>query len=393
MTLTKKVAFYASVICLIIPRTTYGVPNHTNESPPNINAKGAVLVEANSMRILWERNAEIPLPMASTTKIMTCIMALEKGNLEDIVVASKRAAAAPKVKLFLKPGEKQTLEDLLYALMLQSSNDAAVAIAEHIGGSVEEFCELMTQRARELGAKATVFKTANGLDAPGHVSSPYDLALMAKHAFENPQFLEIIATPARNIPSKPLEGSHPHALQNKNQFLHSYQGANGIKTGYTGLAGHCFVGAAKKEDMQLFAVVLASGWGAAGRSQKYTDTIRLMEYGFKNYKIVHLKQAMDEAGTIPVVKGEEGFVKLAYGESFSLPLTTTEKEQVSILVEIPEDIQAPVRSHQPIGKAQIFIEDSLVGTLPIIATADVEKRTIRRSLQKAINQWIDLLYQ
>jgi len=393
MSLKRKITFYFHMLCFIISWPLYAATNSKIEEPRNINALGAILVEENSMRVLWERNPNIPLPMASTTKIMTCIIALENGNLEDVVVASKRAVAAPKVKLYLQVGEKQTLEDLLYALMLQSSNDAAIAIAEHIGGSVEAFCQMMTQRARELGAKATTFKTPNGLDAPGHQSSPFDLALMAKHAYEKPAFLKIINTPSRNIPSSPLEGSRPHNLQNKNSFLNSYQGANGIKTGFTGLAGHCFVGGAKREDMQLFVVVLGSGWGAGGRNQKYTDTIRLMEYGFNNYKIIPIKQAMDQAGVIPVIKGEQDFVPLAYGQALSLPLTTEESKKIYISIDIPEDLEAPIKSREPIGKAQVFIDGSLVKTLPIITTSSVEERTIMSSFKKVIDKWIDLLHK
>lgn len=359
--------------------------------PNNINAKGAVLVEESSMRVLWERKSNTPLPMASTTKIMTCILALEQASQDEIVIASERAAAAPKVKMYLKPGEKQRLGDLLYALMLQSSNDAAVAIAEHVGGSVEVFCEMMTTKAHALGATSTFFKTANGLDAPGHMSTPYDLALITKYAYENPEFLKIINTPSLNVPSIPLEGSRPHNLQNKNRFLTGYNGANGVKTGYTGLAGHCFVGGAKRDDMQLFAVVLASGWGQAGNSRKYTDTINLLEYGFNNYKMTNVKQAMDKAGTLPVIKGEEEFVTLAYGESLDLPLKEGEKEQISISIKLPHGLSAPVKPNKIIGEADICINGSTMKTLPIITTSGSDKRTIRRSFEKVILEWTNLL--
>ena len=275
MIIRKKIVFCCLTILLTIPL-------NVSAEPSSIHAKGAVLVEEESMRILWGRDPEVPLPMASTTKIMTCILALEKGKMDDVVIASKRAAGAPKVKMYLQAGEKQYLGDLLHALMLQSSNDAAVAIAEHIGGSVEGFCDMMTQRANEIGAKSASFKTPNGLDAPGHMASPYDLAIITKHAYKNPDFLKIINTPSKQIPSSPLEGSRPHQLQNKNRFLNSYAGANGVKTGYTGLAGHSFVGGAKRGEMQLFTVVLASGWGQAGSARKYTDTMQLLDYGFEH---------------------------------------------------------------------------------------------------------------
>lgn len=368
----------------------YATETQGIQEPQNINAKGAILVEKESMRVLWERNSQTPLPMASTTKIMTCIVALEQGNLDDVVTASKRAAAAPKVKMYLKPGEKQTLEDLLYALMLQSSNDAAVAIAEHIGGSVEEFCQRMTRRAKELGAKATGFKTPNGLDAPGHMSSPHDLAIITKHAYETPEFLKIINTPSRSIPSSPLEGSRPHQLQNKNRLLTSYQGANGVKTGFTSLAGHSFVGGAKRGDMQLFAVVLASGWGPGGNQKKYTDAINLLNYGFEHYEITPIKEKMDKIGHLPIIKGQSDFMALAYGESLELPLTKEEQQQITITFDLPEHLEAPVRSHKAIGRANVYINNSQVETIPIITTSSVERKTIRHSLEQVIERWTTL---
>ncbi|HHX60781.1 MAG TPA: D-alanyl-D-alanine carboxypeptidase [Epulopiscium sp.] len=390
MIIRKKIVF--CWLTTFLATSIIKTPANIFAEPTNVNAKGAVLVEESSMRILWEKDSDIPLPMASTTKIMTCILALEQGDLKDVVTASKRAAAAPKVKMYLKPGEKQTLGDLLHALMLQSSNDAAIAIAEHIGGSVEEFCELMTQRAKELGTHSTCFKTPNGLDLPGHMASPYDLAIITKHAYQNPEFLKIINTPSLTIPSAPLKGSQPHHLQNKNRFLNSYEGANGVKTGFTGLAGHCFVGGAKRNDMQLFAVVLGSGWGPGGSSKKYTDTIKLFEYGFSNYKMIPIKKAMDAIGTVPIIKGEEAFVTIAYGNSLEVPLTQEEEKQIFITLEIPEGITAPIRSLEPIGIAKVYIGESLVGTLPVITTSSAEKKTISRSLKKVIFQWTNLLH-
>lgn len=385
MFIRKKIIFCYLTIFLAMPISLC--------AEPSINAKGAVLVEEESMRILWERDSALPLPMASTTKIMTCLVALEQGDMEDVVTISKRAAAAPKVKLSLQAGEQQTLGDLLYALMLQSSNDAAVAIAEHIGGSVEVFCEMMTQRAIELGAKGTSFKTPNGLDAPGHMSSPYDLALITKHAYQNPAFLKIINTPSKEIPSSPLEGSRPYHLQNKNRFLNSFEGANGVKTGYTGMAGHCFVGGAKQNDMQLFSVVLGSGWGTSGSSRKYTDTISLLDYGFNTYTMVTIKELMDKAGTLPVIKGEKEQINLAYGESLRFPLTKEEENQLSISVQLPNEVEAPVNYGQVIGTATVCIGNSLIKTLPIISTSSAEKKTVNRSFEKVIIRWIKLLHE
>ncbi len=235
---------------------------------PNVEAHGACLMDAKSGRVLWGKNEKAPLAMASTTKIMTAILALESGKKEETVTVSERAAFAPKVKMGLSPGEKLRLYDLMQALMLESSNDAAVAIAEHIGGSVENFCAQMTAKAKIIGARDTVFETPNGLDAGEHHSTAYDMALITRYALGVPGFLDLTNTPEASFKSD----GRKYSVTNKNRLLHEYTGANGVKTGYTGRAGHCFVGAARRGDMQLISVVLGSGWGDKGRSQKWIDT-------------------------------------------------------------------------------------------------------------------------
>ncbi|MCL1924984.1 MAG: D-alanyl-D-alanine carboxypeptidase [Defluviitaleaceae bacterium] len=245
-------------------------------------ANAAILLDADSGRVLWEKNAYEQLPMASTTKIMTAIVALENANIEDIVTISSLAASQPKVRMELKKGEEIKLEHLLYALMLNSFNDAAVAIAEYVSGSVEEFCNLMTIRAGEMGAYNTSFKTPSGLDAEGHFSTAYDMAIITKEALKNEEFIKIINT--RNWEAESNKRSY--SLVNKNRLLDEVQGAYGVKTGFTGLAGHCFVGSVKR-DLNLITVVLGSGH-AGNRKQKWLDTKELLNHGFKTFKNVEV---------------------------------------------------------------------------------------------------------
>ncbi|MBQ4347344.1 MAG: D-alanyl-D-alanine carboxypeptidase, partial [Firmicutes bacterium] len=256
----------------------------------NIAAQGAVLYEPVSGRILWGKNETQKLAMASTTKIMTAIIALENAELSEIVTASGRAASAPETKMHLRKGEEQRLEDLLYALLLESANDSAVAIAEHIGGSVENFCDMMTNKAHELGSSDTQFKTPNGLDAEGHYSTALDLAKITAYALQNEKFVEIINTKSVTTP---VSGGDfkSYYIANTNRFLNEYSGALGVKTGFTGQAGQCFVGAAERDGMLLISVVLASGWGSVGKEQKWRDTKTLMNYGFDNFKECKLVEA------------------------------------------------------------------------------------------------------
>lgn len=347
-----------------------------------INSKGAVLIEQDSKRILYQKDAEKQLPMASTTKIMTCLIALEKGNLDDIVTVSKRAARAPKVKLNLMTGEKQRLGDLLYSLMLESHNDTAVAIAEHIGGSVEEFCVMMTKRAHELGANNTSFQTPSGLDAESHYTTAYDLALIAAYALANPKLVEIMNTQSITIPTKPTEGSKQHSLQNKNRFLYTYNGANGMKTGFTSKAGHCFVGSAKKDDMQLIGVALAAGWGQNGRSQKYKDVITLMNYGFENYKkyvVLEPSQGMHE---VKVKEGKEDYLALDCKAKITLPLTKKEKEEIVLKNTAPIEVEAPIIKGDVIGRVDIVCDNVVLGHAHLVAANDIERANLIDKIKK-----------
>lgn len=374
----KTILSLGLTLFLSLTQVTYA------SSVPNVKAKGAVLIEQESGRVLYEQNAYAPLPMASTTKIMTCILAIEKGNLDDLVTTSKRASSAPPVKLHLKVGEKQRLGDLLYALMLQSDNDVAVAVAEHIGGSVEQFCEMMTEKAKEIGAEHTSFKTPNGLDAEGHYASAYDMALIGAYALKNPEFVKIVTTELISIPTVPTENSERHDLQNKNRFIYAYEGSNGIKTGFTSKAGHCFVGGAKKNDMQLIAAALGAGWGNRGKTQKYTDVINMMNYGFKNYEKVVLVEPQREVTTIPVEKALVDEVDLSCEKQVVLPLTQSEKEGIYIKKVLPTSLTAPIEAGDEVGELQVVCEGVVLARVPLTTKDSIPKA----GLLDYLKQWL-----
>ena len=205
---------------------------------------------------------------------------------------------SPKVKLGLQVDEKQTLGDLLYSLMLESHNDSAVAIAEHVGGTVEQFCVMMTEKAHELGATHTCFETPNGLDSENHYSTPYDMAVIAAYAVDNPKFIEITNTLEKQIPTEPLEGSKTHSLINKNRFIREYNGAIAVKTGFTGKAGHCFVGAVDKNNMTLIGGALGAGNDSNAKVRKYTDVKKMMNFGYSNFAKYRIIQEGLEAGSV-----------------------------------------------------------------------------------------------
>ncbi len=378
------------VILTTIQATTIQAATVTKTETPTkiekIGSRGTVLIEADSRRVLYGKHATDEMPMASTTKIMTCLLALEKGNLEDVVVVSKRASRAPKVKLGLKENEKQTLRDLLYSLMMESHNDSAVAIAEHIGGSVEVFCEMMTEKAQALGAKQTSFKTPNGLDAENHYSTPYDMALITSYAIDNPQFIEITNTLEKTLPSEPLEGSRPHALVNKNRFLREYEGAIGVKTGYTSKAGHCFVGAADRGNMQLIAVALGAGCDKGAKTRKYTDVKKMINYGYKDYQKYLLTEKDALMGTVAVTTGKDQEVQVKIDEEIILPLTQDEKDQVELKITLPNEQQAPILADVCIGKVEVVCGNDILKTVELYPEQAVQKATLWDQIKQKWHQ-------
>ncbi len=346
------------------------IPSQTPPPAPSLQASGACVMDTNTGRILYGKNESISLPMASTTKIMTCILALEHGNLSDSVTFSSKACRMPKVHLGASQGSAFTLEDMLYSLMLESHNDTAVAIAEHIGGSVEGFAAMMNAKAMELGLNLTNFVTPNGLDAQGHMSSPHDMCKLAAYAIQNQSFQTIIQTPAKTIHT--TDGKSTFSLTNRDLFLTTYSGALGIKTGFTNKAGYCFVGAASRDNLTLTSCVLASGW-PPNKSYKWSDTKALMDYGFSHFTYRSLPITDLSACQLPVSDGVEDTVSLTMPQIPAYLLSDFDK--IDILYEIPTGISAPVRKDIAIGHICIQINDRVVERYPIFPSSNVPKIT------------------
>ena len=381
----KKFIICAMIFIISMLNTAFAVEADLSE-PPIVAAHGAILMDAKTGRVLWGKNYETPMAMASTTKIMTAVIALENGNLEDMVTVSERAARSPEVNMNLTPGEELRLKDLLYALMLMSYNDAAVAIAEHISGDVETFCSIMTDKARELGAMNTVFETPSGLDLGNHHSTAYDMALITRYAIENRQFMEIISKPYINIQTSKRNVD----LRNKNRLLSEYSGAIGVKTGFTGKAGQCFVGSAERDGMKLISVVLASGWGDTGREQKWVDTKRILDYGFLNYKYVKLAEEGDIPGHIDVIRTRNPRVDIALAEGLTLPLNTEEQSNVKIKFEYPEEVKAPIYIGQIMGKSIISLDGDILKTINLVALEEAKRHDLPTSLKKILENWLEM---
>lgn len=346
-------------------------------------AGAAALLDADSGRVLYEKNGYEPKAMASTTKIMTCILALELGDLNSTVTFSANAASKPDVQMNGKEGEQYYLKDLLYSLMLESHNDTAVAIAEHIGGSEEGFAALMNEKAVELGAYDTHFVTANGLDAEGHYTTACDLGRIACYAIRNPQFLEIIQTPAHSF--QEINGARSVAVTNRDAFLTSYDGALGIKTGFTGEAGYCFVGAARRENKTLVSVVLASGW-PPHKSYKWSDTRTLMDFGMCNYEPTTIIGPDYELPKITIQEGIECESVPVYIEDSRCTLLG-KHETVQYEEHLPEVLEAPVCSGDIAGTVDIYISGEFYDSVVVYIGGDVARINYPYVFRKLVREY------
>lgn len=346
-------------------------------------ARSAALMDASSGRILFQKDGNKKMPMASTTKIMTCIVILEHASLDDIVTISANAAKQPDVQLNANTGEQYYLKDLLYSLMLESHNDVAVALAEHVGGSVEGFAGLMNQKAKELGCTDTNFVTPNGLDAKEHYTTAEELCKIAAYAIKNEKFIEIVNMPSHSFSE--ITKGRTFSVTNKDAFLTMYKGAIGIKTGFTGNAGYCFVGAIKQSDRTLISSVLACGW-PPNKTYKWSDTRQLMDYGCEYYTQKEFFSKEIALPEIPVLGGTKTKVSLEAKQK-SVMLLADGSEGQKVVIEIKNKLKAPVKKKQIVGKLYYYINEELFKTEKIYAKEDVEEIDTTFLLEKIWNAW------
>ena len=347
-----------------------GVTDTTTKFPSSLNAKAACLIDADSGMVLFAKNADEKLPMASTTKIMTALIALESSDLSDTITFSSHAASMPDVQLNAMSGEQFTLRDLLYSLLLESHNDTAVAIAEHVSGSTEAFADKMNEKAVELGLSSTHFVTPNGLDADEHYTTAKELCLIASYALQNQTFCKIIRTPAHSFANR--TNTKQYHVTNHDAFLTNYAGAIGIKTGFTGNAGYCFCGAAKRGDITLISSVLACGW-PPHKTYKWTDTKKLMDYGFTNYKLVRLTET-PMLQKIPVHGGRSNIMQPRRSvPARDTKLLMTSADTLRICYELPHSLKAPICSGDIIGYENYYLNDTLLQSIPIASSSKIKE--------------------
>lgn len=330
--------------------------------PPPVTAESAILIDADTGRILYEKRAHLRRPMASTTKIMTAVLALEHAKSGDVVVASKHASETPYTGLYLKPGEKVTVGDLLWSLLLRSANDACVAMAEHVAGTEEKFIEMMNARVLEMGLKNTHFMNPHGLHAEGHYSSAYDLAQMTRYGMKYPLFEEIVARKRKRI-DRSIE-KQDVVVVNKNRLLFRWDAVDGVKTGYTRQAGHCLVASASQGDWRLIAVVLKSGnsWG---------ESRVLLEHGFRQYERVIVARQGTPLAQVRVPNGSRDSVQAMLLKDVSVVVPRGTK--VDVRTEVTAGTaRAPLWRGDSLGILVARRGDTEVGRSLLLAAEPVE---------------------
>lgn len=341
------------------------------------SASAAILIEAETGRILYEKNAHTALPMASTTKVMTALVALEHAELSETVTAGKNAFGVPGTSIYLQEGEQLSMEEMLLGLMLQSGNDAAVAIAEHVGGSVENFCSLMTLKAEQIGCENTIFATPHGLPASNHHTTAYDLALICREAMKNPDFRRIVSTQRASIPWAGHTGNR--ILNNKNKLLSTYEGSLGIKTGYTRAAGRCLCFAAERNGMTVIGCVLnAPNW--------FDDAREIMDRGFDTYEMRTLLEESETLRALPVEKGVEEAVAIRVQKTLSAPMPKGTWPE--LIIDLPDSLPAGVEKGQAVGTASLMENGNVLCTTVLYAAENVPAASFRTHITRLFDQWL-----
>ena len=344
---------------------------------PNINSRAAIVIDRNSKAILYGKSETEQRKMASTTKIMTAIVVLENANLSDIVTISKKAANTGGSVIGIKTGDKISVCDLLYGLLLVSGNDTAVALAEHVGGSVEGFADMMNKKAAELGLTNTHYVTPHGLDDDNHYTTAYELAILTDYALNNKTFYNYVATKSYTIN---ING-YPKTLRNTNELLGNLDGVYGVKTGFTNGANRCLVTSCKRGNLDIICIVL----GADSKKFRTQDSIKLIEYCFSNYEVINLKQIVDDyfnnwkaqnLDKISVFKGVSNNIDV-HLKDFNYeyyPVDKKYKNNTYINIDCNYVFEAPLQANTVIGTMEINIGENNVLKFDILNTINIDKK-------------------
>lgn len=349
-----------------------------------VNCKAALLMDQDSGTVLYAMNPDIQLPEASITKVMTLLLTMEaldagRASLEDIVPVSEHSYSMGGSQIWLEPGEEFTLDEMLRAICVSSANDAAVAVAEYIGGSEAVFVEAMNARAAELGMENTHYCNACGLDAPGHVSSARDIAILSREILSHHPLIKEYS----GIWMDSLRNGQTQ-LVNTNKLLKSYQGTTGLKTGTTGGAGVCITASAEREGLRLIAVVL----GASSSQERFQAAKSLLDYGFANFETAQTPLPENAPETVAVTGGRTGAASLSYERPDGILLRKGEENSLVATLELPETLKAPVAAGEPVGLVRLQVEGQEIGSYPVCAGEEVPPMDLQAALEMLLRQMV-----
>ena len=370
----KKIMCRLLVLSMLILSVPTGV--YAEGLTKDFQSASYILMEASTGKILMEHNSKAPLPPASITKVMTMLLiyeAVESGKIawDDEVTVSEHAASMGGSQVFLEPGEIQTVEVLLKCIAIASANDAAVAMAEYVAGSVDGFADLMNKRAEELGMKNTLFKNPCGLHIDGHVSSAYDIALLSSQLMTSfPQASEILTIWMDSITHKTRRGESEFGLTNTNRLIKVYTGITGLKTGYTSQSKHCVSATAQRDGMDLIAVVL----GAPDSKVRFREAAQLLDYGFANYIVKKGHSSQEVLGQAPIFKGDKEQVEYTVKRETNIVLSKDQAdEEINHKIILIDDLTAPIQKGDTIGSITYGLGEEKMEKVPLIAAYDVGK--------------------
>ena len=380
----ERLCCFLLSFCLLFPLLSQKATGETIGSPPSVSAKAAILMEAESGAVIYSQSADFPLPMASTTKIMTALVALELCAPETVIAVSSEAVGVEGSSVYLTEKEELTLEALLYALLLESANDAAIAIAVGVCGSTEAFAKEMNRKGAELGLKQTHFENPHGLDADEHFTTAYELALITRAALANDLFAKIVATRKTTIDG--AEENTERLLINHNKMLRFYEGCIGVKTGFTKTSGRCLVSAATKNGVTLIAVTLNA-------PDDWNDHRSMLDYGFSKYQSVILCLENDYSIPLTLTGGTDSYVMVKNPQGLTLTMPASHGKITSV-TELPPFEYAPVQMGEHCGRVVFYCDldhdgkEERIGQVELIACYTVEKQAVKKSFW----QWLKALF-
>ena len=382
----KKLASLIMAILIAIMPMNLSFANEDN-APLSVSSKSAILMDVGSGQILYEKNAHDKLPPASVTKVMTMLLiceALDSGKitLDDSVQISDNAASMGGSQIFLEAGEVQKVDTLLKGIAVASANDGCVAMAEYIGGSVESFIDMMNAKAKELNMKDTNFVNTNGLPVDNHYTSAHDKAIMSRELLKHDVISKYLTTWMDQV----VVGKKQITvgLANTNKLIKHYQGATGVKTGFTQQAKYCLSASAKRGDTHLVAVTL----GAETSPERFKDATSLLNFGFANYESVKLCSKNDNIATLTLDKADEQKINLVAKEDLSVLIKKGGNKDFTRKIKVNENPTIPIKKGTNLGYVEIYQGKTLVGKVDLVNTKDIQKASYLKMLQRVIDEML-----